>query len=377
MKLLSLVLLSYIISFTSANPDQCGDYIKSFDGCFCESETDEKLLYGEKSFFVKCDGQDKVLSVNSMDSSSVYELLKIDDQNLPVYMTEIRDHITLNNEFYEIKSRCPFGSIEAQMNRGELRLSLNEIGHIISKVVDMAKYFYNEERILTNLNPGQLCLDSENNPRIFDVRRAKLLNEKQPIDSYFQYLPPEYFQSYVENQPFYFDGKFLSYQIGYLFYFLVKKKYPFTLSDTPQEDIWAKRVHFGETDYANFVHFVKKLITNHHIRLRFEEVCARIRGDKKNHFDFGMTLMNQNQFFIIEDNILRVEQSESDKISIPVIICSLLAFLGMLFLGTFLFCKDSFWIFVQKNTASPENSLDNSRECSLDVENPEKSANQS
>ena len=184
---------SYI---TSLSAKSCEEYIINFAGCKCFGNTNDKKLYGTTSFNVTCQGIEMILSVYPMDNDSRLALMIREDPMIAFYSTKINDYLNHENEFIVLKDKCPFGSIETQIKNG-LKLHLNKSSKIVSKIIEIAKYFEGKDHILTNLNVSQICLDAQKNPIIFDIRGAKRIKGLQRIDSDFQYLPPEYFQSYT------------------------------------------------------------------------------------------------------------------------------------------------------------------------------------
>jgi hypothetical protein len=310
------------------------------------------------------------MSINPMNRYSAQELILTDeDLAISKNLQIMKSHLNKENEFIQIKSRCLNGSIQTQVENGTFNLNKQQITKLIHKIIQIAELFFNRNIILTNINPAQICLGGNNVPTLFDLRGLKQFNEKQKVDSLPQFLPPEYFQSYIEDSKFVYGEKFLSYQIGYLFYFMIKKKHPFILEDSPEENIWTKRIEFDSIDRHNFVNFIKRTIVGHHIRLSFQEVVNTFHKQENNtYFNFGISSLNRDEYYILEENVLHQMEKASTKTSVPMIILILLGFFGLLFLSTFIFCKDTFYIFMPKNNLNEDIDSENSGEYSIDAE---------
>jgi hypothetical protein len=371
MKILNSIVLSLLLSYVSASGHRCSDYISYFDGCSCDSDETDIQLYGKKSFLVTCGSLPDVMTINPMDHYSAQELILNDNVAVSKRLQIMKSHLNKENEFIEIKSRCVRGSIQTQVENGSFNLNKKEITQVITKILEIAQIFLNQNIIITNINPAQICLGGNNYPTLFDVRGLKVINEKQKVDSLAQFLPPEYFQSYIEDSTFVYGEKFISYQIGYLFYFMMKKKHPFILRDSPDENIWTKRIEFDQIDRSNFVSFIKRTLVGHHIRLTFAEIINTFKKQTNGtFFNFGISSMNRDEYYILEENVLHQMEEESSKTSVPMVIFILFSFFGLLLAGTFLFCKDTFYIFMPKEDLEVAISSENSGECSYDdVEN--------
>ena len=375
MKILHLLILSMIASLHVSEMTTCEEYIELFDGCTCDSSTADPLLYGPKSFLVNCGSVKSVLSVNPIDRSSIIQVLEIDDEMANFYKYKIIRHLTKDNEFMTIKEQCPFGSIQTQTENGLFKYNKAVIGQILYKILFIARHYYDKNYILTNLNPGQICLDRQNNPKIFDIRFLKRKEEMQVVNSYYQYLPPEYFQAYQDGSEYYYDDKFVSYNLGYIFYYLSKGKDPYLLKDSKYEKIWEKEIVFDKQDSLKFLNFIIKTLTNHHTRFGLVEAGAFFSDKEKYYFSYGTSILFQDRYYTLEDNILHDVRESSKKLSIPTVIFITLATMGAIVLLAFLFCRQAFSFFVPQMEKNEDVLSENSGEASLDlpdVEQPQK-----
>ena len=367
MQILTTIVLSLLISFSYTLKQTCQDYINFFEGCKCDLTAIDTELYGSKSFNVTCGGLKDVLTINKIDHDSEQELYLNDDKKLKNFIQEAKNHLHKDNEFIQIKARCPFGSIQTQVETGTFTLSKSEITHVISKLIFIARTFYEKEYILTNLDPAQVCLDEENNPKLYDFRGIKIKGIPEIVNSVPKFMPPEYFNSYIEKTDYYFDQGYCSYQIGYMFYYMMKRKHPYILRDSPTENIWKKELRFDINDKRLFVNLIQKLMVNHHNRLSLLQLDSFfLNTDSSSCFNFGFIVLSKNEYYILEEGLMRDQPKNSGKLSFISIIFIVLIFFGLVLLGTFFFCKDSFFIFMPTNDLKKPISSENSGNCSLD-----------
>ena len=363
------LVLGLLLSFTSSKSDYCEDYIVHFDGCKCDKEASDPELYGKRSFLVTCGSLPEVMSINQMGHDSEQEIIYSDDESIAKYVQPLKDHLVKNNELIEIKQRCMRGSIQSMVESSRFNLDKYQVSRLIRTLIDIMKVFLDKNMILTNLNPAQICLDDKDQPTLYDLRGFKGRKEKYLVDSLPQFLPPEYFQSYIEDSQFVFDEKFLSYQVGYLFYFMIKRKHPFRLRDAKDENIWTKKIEFDQVDRANFVSFIQRTLVNHHIRASMNEVSANFVKDENEHyFNFGVSTLNRDEYYVLEENVLHEKEKVSNKTSFTKVVLMILGFLGLLMLGTYVFCRDTFYIFMPKNDLEQDMHSENSGEYSISVE---------
>jgi hypothetical protein len=368
MSITTLLLLSILTSLTNQTFTTCEEYVTFFDDCECESGTSDKLLYGSKSFYVKCGGLSSVISVNPIDKSSMAQLLDVNDKDSNIFKYRINRHLTKDNEFITLKERCPYGSIKNQFENQKFRPNKETIGNIMYKVIFIAKHYLEKQFVLTNINPGQICLDWQGNPKIFDIRNIKTLNgNAEIVNSSYQYLPPEFFQSFQDDQFHSFDDKFITFGLGYLFYYLVKGEDPYILKESKSENIWNKEITFDPNDTQNFLNFIIKTITNHHNRLGIVELGTYFTDKEKNKFIYGTNMLYKERYYTLEENILHDIKESSKKSSIITVVFAFLVVLGLIFLMSFIFCREAFSFFMPQMNKNVDDISDNSGEFSIDI----------
>jgi hypothetical protein len=307
-----------------------------------------------------------------MDHYVEKETLIQEEKDFVEFFQPVYEHLSNNNEYIKIVDACPFGSIGMQIQNGNFNFDNLEVSRIMHRLVLLGKAFRGRQYILTNLNPAQICLNKDNIPKLIGLNGIREVGKYQSIDSLPEYLPPEYYESYLADSKINFSDKFMSYGFGLLFYLMIKHRPAYSLDYQNQENIWDKEIHFEEIDRQNFVNFILKTLVNHHLRIEFHEVVAAFYTETGDgYFDFGLSRISQDKFYTIEDNIIHRKEVKILKSSLIKIFIFLIVFLGILFLGTFFFCRDTFFVFMPKNEQEETLSLENSGEYSISVKEHE------
>ena len=249
----------------------------------------------------------------------------------------IKDYLMRNNEFIQLKEDCPGRSMEYNFTKKDFKTCKNCVAKIMFNLVRYIQQFTDRHYLPTQIDPKHICITDKSQAKLNNLRNFKIYGTKGDPDGLEQYLPPEYIEARQYKKQITFDDKFVSYQLGYIFYFMVKARDPFTISGQPNENIWVKEIEFNFNDRNSFVQFIMVTVCNHHLRLGLVEVFAKLtEGDK---FDFGLSTLNANKHYRLGETILYSESSLQKKVSLIFVLLAFLVMLSGISLIYYLCCR--------------------------------------
>lgn len=313
--IITILLTSLSIQIVTAAG--CEDYVQYFKGYKCLSEIPDKAIYGPKSFVVKpvddASQRRYVISVYPMDYYSQFEI-----KNLPILqegriVLRLKDYLMRNNEFIQLKEYCIQGSIQTKLVKQESVVCKVFITRFMANLIGQIQHFTDLHYIPTQINPKQICLFPKSQGKLNNLRGFKVFGTKMIPDGNPQYMPPEYIEALQTKNKITYDDKFVTYQLGYIFYFLVKAHDPFVVTGARNENIWNKEIEFSFNDRKAFVDFILKTICNHHLRMELVEVFRLFV--ENGGFDFGLSTLNNNKYYRLGDSILYSESNVKKKTS--------------------------------------------------------------
>lgn len=279
-KTILLFVFALVTSQTLSSQYFCSSEIHIFPGYSCVKDTSIGEGALGSAFLIQKDNKQYILKIAAEDEYSKNELEALKKFKGKPFITQLIDHYTTGSTLYMIISYGSRGTVDTIVNNTNYFDRYQNVLKFFNQLITGMKEIHTSGNLHTDIKPNNIAVTQDWEPMIIDFNMTTKIKDSKFAMGTPECMAPELFMAYFNGQKIKYDEEIDVYSLGVVFYAIIKKSFPYTLtSSNLYRNLMKAEIKFAADDRESYYKIVSSAVKPRSSRISFNDFCDLVEKE--------------------------------------------------------------------------------------------------